>query len=301
MEMDWEPLPGGWSGESFLATTGDERQVVRIYSPQRGHRERAAEVDAALFRLLRGLVPVPEVLEVRPGSEEVPQLLVTRYVEGVRADTVVRECGEVRDSSALAELGEALGHVAAVLAGMPTTGPGVFTDPDLVPVVVRPEDHDLVALVESRPGRLQQWESRLFEGLLEVAVQVQAELDADPESLGRTCVVHGDFVPQNVIVAPGGRRVLAVVDVEHAHSGSPYRDLGSLVRFDRHPAWEEAVSGAWGVHHGVDPSRALHLARGVDLLALVNLASRSAGNLVVDLAELFLREVAVTGDRHAHP
>lgn len=301
VEMDWEPLPGGWSGESFLAAMGDERQVVRIYSPQRGHRERAAEVDAALFRLWRGLVPVPEVLEVRPGSEEVPQLLVTRYVEGVRADVVVRELVEAGESSALAELGEALGHVAAVLAGMPTTGPGVFTGPDLVPVVRRPEDHDLVALVESRPGRLQEWEPQLFEGLLEVAVQAQAELEADPGPLGRTCVVHGDFVPQNVIVAPTGHRVLAVVDPEHAHSGSPYRDLGSLVRFDRHPGWEEAVSGAWGAHRQVDPKRALHLARGADLLALVNLASRPGGNLVVDLADLFLREVAVTGDRHAHP
>jgi hypothetical protein len=47
-----EPLPGGWSGETFVAhVAGGERQVVRIYARDPGR----AEVDAALLRLVRGL------------------------------------------------------------------------------------------------------------------------------------------------------------------------------------------------------------------------------------------------------
>lgn len=296
--MSFEPLPGGWSGENFLATVGAERHVVRIYSPERGHRERAAEVDAALVRLLRGLVPVPDVLEVRQGRDGQPPLLVTRYVEGPRADDVLRQLVADGDVGGVRRLGERLGRVAAVVSGIATTGPGRFVGPDLVPVPGDPATpEDLVALVEAWPGRLALWEEPLRAGLLDVALEVQSELD----EAGRTSLVHGDLVPKNVVLVPDTHRVAALVDLEHAHSGSPYADLGSLVRFDRHPAWEDAVTGAWGEHRDVDASTALDLARGADLLALVDLASRPGGNLVVDLADVFLREIARTGNRHAHP
>lgn len=297
MDVVWEPLPGGWSGESFVATVAGERQVVRIYSPEREHRPRPAEVDAALIRLLWGLVPVPEVLEVRPGGDGTPPLLVTRYVDGVRADDVVRDLVDSGDDASLVGLGSALGHVAGVMAGIATVEPGEFEGPGLVPVPSLPESRDVVAVVDARPGRLAQWEPRLWEGLRDVAAEIQAELDA----VGRTCVVHGDFVPKNVVLDPEARTVRAVVDLEHAYSGSPYADLGSLLRFDRHPGWVESVAEAWGSHRGVDPVRAVDLARGADLAALVRLAARPGGNLVVDLADVFLREIATTGDRHAHP
>ena len=63
---DSQPLAGGHSGETFLAEAAGERTVVRIYGERsaargpeapRGRRRRAA--------LVRGLLPVPEVLEVR--------------------------------------------------------------------------------------------------------------------------------------------------------------------------------------------------------------------------------------------
>ena len=37
----------------------------------------------------------------------------------------------------------------------------------------------------------------------------------------------------------------AVLDWEFAHSGSPYTDLGNAVRFDRRPAWVDAVASAY--------------------------------------------------------
>ena len=79
------PLPGGWSGETFVAEAAGERSVVRIYaSSARGPA--AAEIDAAVLRLVRGLVPVPEVLEVRPAQPhaDLPGLLVTSYLPGTR-------------------------------------------------------------------------------------------------------------------------------------------------------------------------------------------------------------------------
>src|SRR4051795_10806099 len=122
------PLAGGWSGETFLAETGAERTVVRIYTP--GRRDDAApEIDAAVLRLVRGLVPVPEVLEVRrvDAAADRPGLLVTSYLPGERGDLVLPELSDA-DAGAL---GGRLGGLLADLAGMPTLRPGPFVDADL--------------------------------------------------------------------------------------------------------------------------------------------------------------------------
>src|SRR3954471_11855133 len=84
------PLEGGWSGRTFLADVAGERSVVRIYPPD--DREPArAETDAAVLRLVRGLLPAPEVLEVRPSRPELdqPGLLVTSFLPGVRGDELL--------------------------------------------------------------------------------------------------------------------------------------------------------------------------------------------------------------------
>ena len=82
------PLDGGWSGETFLAEAGGERSVVRIYARPRRRGAQPQEVDAALLRLVRGLLPVAEVLEVRRADEAtgLPALLVTSFLPGERGD-----------------------------------------------------------------------------------------------------------------------------------------------------------------------------------------------------------------------
>src|SRR5918999_5856959 len=112
-----EPLAGGWSGQTFVADAGGERSVVRIYAKESHRGERAHEVDAALLRLVRGLVPVPEVLEVRRGDQAAgtPALLVTSWLPGVRGDEIIGTL----DPDGLATLGRRLGVLLADLGGMP--------------------------------------------------------------------------------------------------------------------------------------------------------------------------------------
>src|SRR4051812_10705461 len=123
-----EPLAGGWSGETFLAEAGGERTVVRMFADPR-HGPRAAEVQAALLRLVRGLLPVPRVLEVRRADPAtgMPALLVTEHLAGVRADLLLPDL----DDHGLRRAGAALGRVAATLGGMLWLRPGVFVDGDL--------------------------------------------------------------------------------------------------------------------------------------------------------------------------
>lgn len=289
------PLSGGWSGETFLADAAGERSVVRIYRP--GRRDDAApEIDAAVLRLVRGLVPVAEVLEVRRGVAALdrPGLLVTSHLAGDRGDLLL----PTLDDGRLAALGAHLGAVAADLAGMPTLRPGPFVDPDLrigafgvadgLPGFV--DDHAAALVAEG-------WEPARVDALCAVAQRAQDLLDG----IGRTCVVHSDLNPKNLLVDPDTLAVTGVLDWEFAHSGHPATDLGNLLRFDRHPAYADAVVSAWCERRASSPPEALDLARAADLWALVDLAARAGENPVARRAATHLQVIAETGDLHAVP
>jgi Ser/Thr protein kinase RdoA (MazF antagonist) len=289
------PLSGGWSGETFLAEAGGERSVVRIYRP--GRRDDAApEIDAALLRLVRGVVPVPDVLEVRRGVTGLdrPGLLVTSYLPGERGDLLL----PTLDDAQLTALGGRLGGLAADLAGMPTLRPGPFVDPDLRIGTFGGAD-GLPGLVDDRAADLvtEGWEPRQVDALARVAGQAQDLLD----TVDRTCLVHSDLNPKNLLVDPDTLEVSGVLDWEFAHSGCPVSDLGNLLRFDRNPAYADAVLAAWCERRGTDLDHTLELARAADLWALVDLAARRGENPVADRAHEHLLAIARTGDLHALP
>jgi Ser/Thr protein kinase RdoA (MazF antagonist) len=289
---DLTPLAGGWSGQTFLAETGAERTVVRIYPP--GRRDDAApEIDAALLRLVRGLVPVPDVLEVRRAraAADRPGLLVTSFLPGERGDLLMPSL----DDAALASLGARVGHLAADLSGMPTLRPGAFVDAELTIADFGLAD-GLPGFVDDQAAALA-WEPGLLEGLRAVADRAQRRLD----TVGRTCLVHSDLNPKNLLVDPATLQVTGLIDWEFAHSGHPFTDLGNVLRFDRHPSYVAAVLGAWCQRRGGDPGEALDLARAADLWALVDLAGRAGDNPVADRAAALLREIAGSGDLHAVP
>lgn len=289
---DLTPLAGGWSGQTFVAQAGGERSVVRIYPP--GRRDDAApEIDAAVLRLVRGLVPVPDVLEVRRGvaAADQPGLLVTSYLPGERGDLLL----PTLDDTGLVTIGRRLGDLLAGLAGMPTLRAGPFVDPDLTIGDFGVPD-GLPGFVEDHAERLA-WDEPALDGLRSVAVLAQAMLD----EVGRTCLVHSDANPKNLLVDAGTLEVTGLLDWEFAHSGHPLTDLGNLLRLDRHPAYVDAVLGAWCERRGGTPAAALDLARAADLWALVDLAARRAQNPVADLAHEHLMAIARTGDLHALP
>src|SRR5690349_2751096 len=155
---DLTPLAGGWSGQTFLAETAGERSVVRIYPPGR-RPEGAPEIDAAVLHLVRGLVPVPDVLEVRRGGADVPGLLVTSYLPGERGDLLLPSL----DDQGLAVVGGRLGDLAADLAGMPMPRAGVFVDADLILADFGLAD-GLAGFVDDHAASLG-WEATVLDGL----------------------------------------------------------------------------------------------------------------------------------------
>lgn len=285
------PMPGGWSGETFLAESAGDRSVVRIYARPSHRGDAAHEVDAALLRLVRGLVPVPEVLEVRRADPAagLPALLVTSLLPGVRADELL----PTLDPEQRASVGTRLGGLLADLAGMPMLRSGPFVDGELT--IGSFGDLDgLPSYVEQQRDRLGLAEPEL-DGLRAVAIEAQALLD----TVQRVCLVHSDLNPKNLLLDPGTLEVTGLVDWEYAHAGHPYADLGNLLRFDRDEVFAEAVLAAYTSRRGGDPAGALALGRAADLWALVDLAARAGENPVADRARARLVSISRTRDVHA--
>jgi aminoglycoside phosphotransferase (APT) family kinase protein len=114
--------------------------------------------------------------------------------------------------------------------------------------------------------------------------------------VGRACLVHSDLNPKNLLLDPGTLALTAVLDWEYAHAGHPFTDLGNLLRFDREPAFVEAVLAAYADRRGTPPEEALALARSADLWALVDLATRRAANPVAERADRLLRAIVRARD-----
>jgi aminoglycoside phosphotransferase (APT) family kinase protein len=294
------PLAGGHSGETFLADVAGEEAVLRVYGGRSALRgPLAAEIDAAVLELVRGLVPVPAVWEVRRGDPDadLPGLLVTSRLPGQRLDLVLPEL----DAPRLAEVGATLGVLAGRLGHVAQPRVGAFADRSLDPHAGGRRDLSTRIDAEADVLVAALGAPELVERLRDVAEEAQ-EL-ADEER--RVCLVHGDLVPANLLVDPDTLDVTGVVDWERAHAGSPYTDLGSLLRGERSPVFTDAVLGAYERFMPSVPDDVLDRARTADLVTLVELATQPAGPEghpePVVRARALLTAVAEKGDVHATP
>lgn len=283
------PLAGGYSGETFLAEVDGQDVVVRVYArvPER------AVVDVALLRRLRGLVPVPAVLEARTAPDhDVPPYVLMSRLPGERLDTVLPEVGE-QDAAAL---GRAVGGVLLRLATVRFAKPGELQGPDLIVTPMPADLTSLEAFVRRHLDRLPGWSADDEAGLLPLARGVRPLLDAVAHE---STLVHSDLNPKNLLVDVERAEVTGLLDWEYAYSGCRLADLGNLLRFP--PAEDDDpghafVAGAVEVAAaGGLPSSWLDTARALDLFALVDLAAREQVNPVVEQAREILRETARTG------
>ena len=218
--VDMAPLPGGYSGETFVVGTGDDAVVLRIY---RREPERAL-IDASLLRLMRGLLDVPEVIDVRPATADSPAILVTERMYGVPLDGLLRKPPR---GLAWETLGLELGWILGALSRIPFLESGLFTDARLT-VSSGGLPHDLAewADLHRRTSRLASWPERDWQALKDLVDQAQAMLDEDSQrGPARTVLVHGDFNPKNILADPQDAALTALLDWEYAHAGSSIHRL----------------------------------------------------------------------------
>jgi aminoglycoside phosphotransferase (APT) family kinase protein len=248
---------------------------------------------------MRGIVPVADVVEARPADNDAPAILVTRRIDGVPLDVVLREDLDGIDWE---QLGLDVGAILARLSGVPFLQGGMFEDAalGLAPAPL-PDDLTEWARHFRDDGRLAAWQQRDFDALLhltDAAEDISAE--AAEEDGGRVVLVHSDFNPKNILVDPDEGHVVGLVDWEFAYAGSPYADYGNLSRFEREdrlvgPAIE-AFSDLAPRVRDIDGR-----ARAADLWALIELAGGVPSNPVRELASELLLAQARTGNLHAWP
>jgi aminoglycoside phosphotransferase (APT) family kinase protein len=260
--------------------------VVRIYARDPAR----AAIDASLLRLVRGLLPVPAVLELRHPTAGTPAVLVTEYVAGQRLDVALAGA-----SCDLERVGRSVGAVLAALAGMPFLHFAMFADGDLtlstdqLPGDLRVEAEHLRA-----ESRLSVWPDRDWDALLDLIDLAEALGDNDDaDQRSRAVLTHSDLNPKNLLIDPATSQVVAVLDWEFAHAGSPHTDLGNFCRFERDPRLIEPLLDV--------TSGDLTRARAADLWALLELASRPLQDPVPALATELLLAQARAGDLHAWP
>jgi aminoglycoside phosphotransferase (APT) family kinase protein len=284
------PLPGGHSGETFLVGAAGEQAVLRLYvrNPDR------AAVDAALLELVRGLVPVPRVLDLRtPQMADGPAYLLTELLPGERLEEVLPGA----DPELRARLARSLADVLARLNGIPFRHPGELVDAALqVDPRSAPAD-SLVAWAEQHldDGPLAQWGAAEQQGLLRIADRADTLL----ETTDRWCLAHSDFNSKNLLVDPTSGAVTGLLDWEFAHAGTPYTDLGNLLRHERDPELTEPLLERFRALAPTPPDDLVDRARAADLWALVELASRAGQNGPADRAHDLLRAISNAGNLHA--
>jgi len=210
-----ELMASGRSNTNYkLVLTHGNTYALRIYSHGDARRE------TYVMDLVRDLVPVP--VEVpRGGSWSVFSFLEGALLQdvpehsGAAVQALTRISSVVLASPGIIEpdarisqfaFGGAKGYI---LESLENPGVSVWLGPEWVEAVLR--------ILKREEGRL-------------------AELDAECR------LVHGDFNPTNILIKDDA--VSGVLDWEFCHSGSPYMDIGNLLRHtgaEYHPLIESGL------------------------------------------------------------
>ena len=282
------PLSGGYSGETFLLTSAGEQAVLRLYA----RRPERAAVDRALLERVRGLLPVPRVLEAAlvPEGPGRPPFLLLEALPGDRLDVVL----PAADAPLRRRLGEAVAGVLVLLATERMPRPGWFADGRLEPEPFPPAAADPARWLDAHLGA--PWFARLPRAERETLRAVAGRAARLTAGGTRVALVHGDLNPKNLLVDPATGGVTGVLDWEFAYAGAPLGDVGNLLRFETDPDFTGAVAAGYTERAPDVPADWLGLARALDLMALVELATRTDGNPVVDGARRLLRATARAGD-----
>lgn len=290
-------MAGGDSGELFsarVAAGGRDGLPVVLRVHGAGARRRgpeAAGLEAAVLTLAHGLVPVPEVVEVRPG------LLVMSRLPGERLDRVLAEADTAEDEDLVRQLGAGVGELLGRLSGIAIRGAGVFLDDRLTLGPVHEGAESLVTWLDRhRTGTaLAGLPARHLDGLRAVCRRADSLLATSH----RACLVHGDLSVQNLLADPSSGRITGLIDWEFAHPGHPAEDLGKLLRATPGSAFLTSVIEAmtpWlptAEQAPVDQLR--ERARAADLYWIIEAASRRGSGPATDRAHALLAAIAEHG------
>lgn len=209
-ELVAEPLAGGVSGDVSAVRGGGLDAVVKQPSPQlRVEEEWLADEERVVtegwaLRFAADLLPasVPRVIDLDPAAHT---LVIERAPADWREWRAMLLAGEVDPG-----LGELLGRTLAAWHQRSREYPRLLAS-----------FADQRAFVQLR---IAPFHLHIAKRHPDLAAEIEAVVDRLLEL--RTCLVHGDFSPKNVLVGPSAAWVL---DWEVAHIGDPDFDLAYML------------------------------------------------------------------------
>ncbi len=196
-----ELLAAGKSNTNYKLILGDgQRFVLRLYSHGDAQRE------VYVMGLARDVVPVPQVLQRGEAWS------VFSFMEGESSERLPQHSGAAA---------EALARISSI----------VFQEPGWIDSngSVSPFPFGGVRgfIAESLDkADVRAWIGEESVVRIEQIVKVESGRLEELESDRR--LVHGDFNPTNILIDDGV--VSGVLDWEYCHSGTPYMDIGNLLR-----------------------------------------------------------------------
>lgn len=222
----------GQSNLTFLVTDAAGAQLI-LRRPPLGRLLASAHDVAREHRILSALqqtaVPTPAVLAFTddPAVTDAP-LLAVAHVDGIVVDEVA--VAEGLDPAVRERLGLELATTLASVHAVDLDATGLV---DLA-------SHKPYAARQLKRWRRQWEESRTRE--LPVVDELADRLEAAMPAQRELTLVHGDFHLLNVIAAPDGAAIRAVLDWELCTLGDPLADLGGLLAY-----WSQATDPTPGL------------------------------------------------------
>ena len=302
------PLAGGLINTNLRVTLAGRPKplLLRLYQREAG----LARKEAAIADALAGRLPVARFLLVADDNPVTGHAYaVTDCIEGTPFDRVAADLAANLADGALIGLGRDIGAALGRIHRVKFDRYGFFADGLTVTRAIDLDRRGVLAFLRScvreGPGTL-----RLEPELAEAAVGLMRRHGALIDSwLPQPCLVHGDFNPQNLLVAhedAGGRgigghwRLATVLDWEFAFSGTPAFDLGNLIRppLGRHDGFVEAVAAGYRSSGESLPDDWRRIARLIDLTAWAEMLSRpeAAAAVIEDARAMIRQAVAALGD-----
>lgn len=229
--VDMQPLPHGYAHRNDLLTLQQGEQVVlRRYL----HRTQVpARKERGFYSLLRHQVDVPAPRVYGMLSTDDAAALVLEYVEG----NVLGDVATGLPDDALAHLHRLVGGALRSIHTIKYRVGGLLVGEDLVPF---PEGSwGAHVFADVRKSVQHHVDSRLLSRAAGAAVVERFEASVPLLNDHTPTLVHGDFHPWNILVAPHGDdwKLRAVVDIESALVADPVYDLTrfTVIRFGPYP------------------------------------------------------------------
>jgi Ser/Thr protein kinase RdoA (MazF antagonist) len=279
-----EPLAAGLRNSNFRVEVASGAPfVLRLYTADPS----ACMRECAILALLADRLPVPRVLGCEPTAS--PPVALFEWLDGTPLDEILRDA----DAETAREVAFACGSALASIQALRFDAPG-FLGPDLNVAVPMP---DWAPTVLSMAEAV---ETRLGNELVTM-VRRAVEANAHVVELVWTdaVLVHADYKPWNLLGrfaggdagangGPAPFELTGILDWEFSCAGCRLIDFGTFLRDERNrpTGFGAAFAAGYAAVGGSLPADWRRLTPLVDLLSLLQLASRSNGAALGDLRRL---------------